>query len=384
MRPAAAAFHALLCCAALAARPAAAEDKIIRIGVSTPLSGPGAYFGAQDRQGMELALDELKHEVNGFKLDIHYEDDSCAPLPATQAAKRLLDQYHPTVVLGAECSDASLAMQPIYEQAQVPVIDAGSSTDKLTNSGYRYVFRIFPTASQQERLLATDAYDHLGARSAVILFEKTNGGIDNADDFARPFEKAGGKVLARIDFGRDVNDFTAIATRLSGMGAIDVLPTFALEGQGLKLTQALAQAGIVKGGDGHSVQLGSIWLPYGFEQKAGRAAIGYIRIVQFDPADPRPPVVAFLRVFQAKYPAVVPTHIVAHAYDQVMLVAEAVRRGAHDAQSMRDTLGGMHNLAMVTGTIDFDASGQTINPSVMHVVQTQPDLSWATPAWAKP
>src|SRR5439155_164427 len=79
--------------------------------------------------------------------------------------------------------------------------------------------------------LAKVAYDRLGARTAVILYEKTNAGNDNADGFEKPFVAMGGKVLAKIDFGRDVNDFTAIATRIASLGRVDVLPTFALEGQ---------------------------------------------------------------------------------------------------------------------------------------------------------
>jgi branched-chain amino acid transport system substrate-binding protein len=36
-----------------------AEDKIIKIGGLLPMSGPGSYFGAQDKQGIELALAEI-------------------------------------------------------------------------------------------------------------------------------------------------------------------------------------------------------------------------------------------------------------------------------------------------------------------------------------
>ncbi|MGG2324668.1 ABC transporter substrate-binding protein, partial [Salmonella enterica] len=88
--------------------------------------------------------------------------------------------------------------------------------------------------------LGTNAYAKLGARTAVLLHEKTNAGVDNADGFAKAFEAAGGKIVGRIDFGRDVNDFTPIATRIAGMGKVDVLPTFALEGQQVRLSQALA------------------------------------------------------------------------------------------------------------------------------------------------
>ena len=45
----------------------------------------------------------------------------------------------------------------------------------------------------------------------------------------------------------------------------------------------------------------------------------------------------FSTAFKAKYNAD-PTHLNAHAYDQIMLIADVVRRGATDAQSIRDGL----------------------------------------------
>ena len=66
-----------------------AADNVIKIGALLPISGPGSYFGVQDKQGVELALDQLNQSgANGYKFDVHYEDAAGSPLPATQAAKR--------------------------------------------------------------------------------------------------------------------------------------------------------------------------------------------------------------------------------------------------------------------------------------------------------
>jgi branched-chain amino acid transport system substrate-binding protein len=358
------------------ATPLLAADKEIKIGGLFPMSGPGSYFGAQDKQGVELALEQLnKTGVNGYKFEVKYEDSSCSPLPATQAAKRLLDQFKPDVVIGEECSDATLAVMPIMEQAKVPLLNAGSSAIKITDPGNPWTFRIMPNEVMQGVDIATKAYKQFNARTAVVLHENTNAGIGNAKVFADTFTKLGGKILADIGFGRDVNDFTSIATRVAGLGKIDVIPTYTLEGQGLKITQALAQAGVVKGGGGHAIQLGTIWLPFGFEQKAGKAAVGYIRIVQFDPTDKRDVVRKFIEAFKAKYNQD-PTHLNAHAYDQVMLIADVVRRGAKDAQSIRDGLAATKNFSGVTGSVEFDKTNQNIKMDTIHYMETQPDLSW--------
>jgi branched-chain amino acid transport system substrate-binding protein len=346
-----------------------------------PISGPGSYFGAQDKQGIELALDELnKAGVNGYKFDVQYEDSACAPLPATQAAKRLIGQYKPIVLIGEECSDATLAIMPIVAQAKIPLINAGSSSIKITEPGNPWTFRIMPNEVMQGVDLATNAYKPLNARIAVLLHENTNAGIGNAKVFADTFTKLGGKILADIGFGRDVNDFTAIATRIAGMGNIDVIPTYTLEGQGLKITQALMQAGVVKGGGGKAIQLGTIWLPFGFEQKAGKAAIGYIRIVQFDPTDSRPQVRDFVQAFKAKFNSD-PTHLNAHSYDQIMLIADVLRRGGTDPQSIRNTLAATKNFSGVTGSVEFDKANQNIRMDTIHYMKTEPDLSWKSLKW---
>src|SRR6476660_8496812 len=146
-----------------------AQDKTIKIGALFPMSGPGSYFGAQDKQGVELALEQLnKAGVNGYKFAVQYEDSACSPLPATQAAKRLIEQFKPDVIIGEECSDATLAVMPVVEQAKVPLINAGSSSIKVTEPGNPWTFRIMPNEVMQGINLADNAYKRMNARTAVL------------------------------------------------------------------------------------------------------------------------------------------------------------------------------------------------------------------------
>jgi branched-chain amino acid transport system substrate-binding protein len=269
---------------------------------------------------------------------------------------------------------------PLMEQAKVPLLNAGSSAIRITEPGNPWTFRIMPNEVMQGVNIATQAFKRLNARTAVLLHENTNAGIGNAKVFNDVFAKLGGKVLADIGFGRDINDFTSIATRIAGLGKIDVVPTYTLEGQGLKITQALAQAGVTKGGGGQAIQLGTIWLPFGFEQKAGKAAVGYIRIVQFDPTDQRPLVRNFIDAFKAKYNQE-PTHLHAHAYDQIALIADVVKRGAKDAESIRAGLAATKTFSGVTGSVEFDKTNQNEKMDTVHYMETLPDLSWRALDW---
>ena len=372
----------LVCVGLLVVAQGQAQDsKVIKIGALFAFTGPGSYFGVQDKQAIDLAVEQLNRTgVNGYRFQVSYEDSACAPLPATQAAKRLLEQVKPDIVLGEECSDATLAIMPLMAAAKVPLLNAGSSSIKVTEPGNPWTFRIMPNEVMQGENIAKNAYERLKARTAVLLHENTNAGIGNADIFERAFTKHGGKILLRIGFGRDLNDFTSIATRVAGAGQADVIPTYTLEGQGLKITQALAQAGVTKGGGGKATQLGTIWLPFGFDKKAGKAADGYIRIVQFDPTETRPLVQDFVKAFKAKYNED-PTHLNAHGYDQVLLVADIVRRGGKDPQSIRDLLADTRGFQGVTGSVQFDKTNQNIMTDTIHYVETQADSSWKVLDW---
>ncbi|MGD9945957.1 MAG: ABC transporter substrate-binding protein [Burkholderiaceae bacterium] len=360
-----------------------AQDKTIRIGVLVPASGPASYFGLPAKQAMEMAVEEVnKTGVNGYKLQLQVEDGACSPLQSTNVVKKLIDQFKPHVMIGEWCSDAALAVAPIQNAAKIPTINVTSATDRLTESGYRYIFRIFPHAEMQNTRLARYATERMGAKTAVILYEKTNAGLDNANSFEKHFVAGGGKVLAKIDFGKDVNDFTPIATRVASLGKVDVLPTYGLEGQVLRVTQALAQVGVTKGGGGPGSPIGTIFLPYGFDKKAGPSSVGYVRIVQFDPTEQRAVVQDFVKAFKAKFgESEVPSHIHAHSYDAIMLIADAIRRGGNSSESIRERLAQTKKLELTTGFITFDEKGQNIDPSTMHFVETNKDYSWKSLSW---
>jgi len=102
--------------------------------------------------------------------------------------------------------------------------------------------------------------------------------------------------------------------------------------------------------------------------------------VQFDPADQRDVVKNFVQTFKAKYNQD-PTHINAHAFDQILVIADAVRRGATDAQSIRDTMATTKNFSGVTGSVEFDKSNQNIKMDTIHYMETLPDLSWKALKW---
>lgn len=374
------------------ANPSGGNDAM-SIGVVVPLSGPGAYFGVAGRKGIDLAVEQANAAggINGKDVKVTYSDSTCSPLGAKQAAAKVISDGV-DVIIGDECSSATLGMMPVIEKAKIPAVTAGSSAIAITNPGNDWMFRIMPSEVMQGVDLAKKAREQLKAKTAVILHENTDAGIGNAKVFTEFFEANGGKVLDNIGFDRSVQDFTAIATRVAAAGAVDVIPTYTLEGQGVNITNALAQARVTKGGGGNAVQIASIWLPIGFDTKVAKgAATGYVRIVQFDPNDPNATAKQFLQDFKAKYNEV-PNHIAAHSYDAAKVIMQAAKLGGGTAPAdIKVGLLKIDGYAAVTGTVTFAKNDvpecscpnahQNIKMDTIHYIETQPDGSVKSLNW---
>src|SRR5882672_1061544 len=63
----------------LAAGPALAQQKSIKIGFVSTFSGPTAVIGNDMRNAFELALDHIGRKMGGLPVEVIYEDDGQKP-----------------------------------------------------------------------------------------------------------------------------------------------------------------------------------------------------------------------------------------------------------------------------------------------------------------
>jgi len=78
-----------VCPVSLAERDAQAQDKVITIGGRSRRRARVPISGFKDKQGIELAIEQLnKTVVNGYRFEVHYEDSACRSVRRRKAAKR--------------------------------------------------------------------------------------------------------------------------------------------------------------------------------------------------------------------------------------------------------------------------------------------------------
>src|ERR1700749_5192703 len=85
---------------ALAAFPAAAQEKTIKIGYVNTFSGPGALIGNDMRNSFELGLDHLGRKLGGMPVEVIYEDAAIKPEVGKQKTDKLIESDKVDFVVG--------------------------------------------------------------------------------------------------------------------------------------------------------------------------------------------------------------------------------------------------------------------------------------------
>ena len=104
-------------------------------------------------------------------------------------------------MLGEECSGATLPVMPLMEQAKVRLLNAGSSSIKVSDPGSPWMLRVMPNEVMQGVDIATNAYKRLNARSAVLLYENSPRSPPEATRCAPRQPRCAEHDAIRIDVG---------------------------------------------------------------------------------------------------------------------------------------------------------------------------------------
>jgi branched-chain amino acid transport system substrate-binding protein len=160
----------VLALAPLGALDAPARAEVL-IGVPGALTGSEAWLGEQLVEGTKLRVAEL-NEVGGVlgqRIELLLVDDYCDPDQAIGAARKLV-AARVAAVLGHICSGAAIPASKIYEEAGVLLITTATNP-KLTDQGFRTVFRILGRDTQQGTMAANYLAKRWGSQEIAIVHD---------------------------------------------------------------------------------------------------------------------------------------------------------------------------------------------------------------------
>ncbi len=330
-------------------------------GVSGPLTGPNAQYGAQWKKGFDLALADINAHggIHGRPLQYIFEDSQSDPRQSIAVAQKFVNDPRIAIELGDFSSTASMAASPIYQRAGLPQLGFTNSHPDFTKTG-NYIWSNSISQTEDAPALARYAVQGLGLKRLAVFYQNTDWGHTSDTLFEKTAKAAGAQIVASEGFLPNERDFRSTLTRArpaqpDGLILLSYYQDGAL----------LARQSRVTGFRQPIVAIGSVYSPK-FIELGGSDVNGVYTESSFFPADPRPEVQTFVKTYKAKY-GDEPDHFSTVAYDSAMLVAMLMRQYGTDRKAVEEGLGKVKDVpSIVYGPMSFDPQTRRVQ-GVRHV-----------------
>ncbi|MCZ2805447.1 ABC transporter substrate-binding protein [Modestobacter sp. VKM Ac-2983] len=325
------------------------ETGPIKIGAVLDITGAGASLGVPERQALELLAGQLEEEggIDGREVELIIEDNQSTEDGAAKAMNKLVNEDEVDIVLGASRTGPSLAMRPIAESTETPMISLAANQAIVDGSEW-----VFKTA-QNDRVVIERMIDYMAEQgwSTIGLARDASGFGEGVQEmFDEIGAEQGISVVATEKFAPDATDFTAQMVNLRDAGA-DVNVIWGIPPAAGLAQRAYDQLGIetpVMQSHGIGNQV--------FLDTAGEAAEGMVaplgRLVvaeQLPEDDPQKEIItSFIEDYTAEYGAG-PSTFSGHAYDGWQLAIDALREEGTDPQAIRDHLESITDFTGISG-----------------------------------
>lgn len=327
------------------------EQGVIKIGHIAPFTGDAAIYGEWERQGIELAVEEInaKGGIKGMQIRVLHEDDQLDPKTGVSALNKLINFDKVSAVIGAPASSVTLAIAPIAEKNKVVLVSAGSAAIKISYSG-DYIFRVFPSNAVEGKKLVELAAG-LGIREGAILYINNDFGSELYKVVNEGFATAGGIISASEGYEVGATDFRTQLTKVQAKRAKGVFILGYPKDMALLMKQAI------------EIGINATFLaPDTFNNPdivewSGNATEGVIFVFPSEGTPERWQ--AFNKKIKDRYGKDA-NIITAMAYDAMNVIAVAIEKQGISGESIKNGLYGIKDYPGVTGDITFDRNGDVV------------------------
>lgn len=191
------------------------ETGDIEIGAVLSLSGPAAPLGEPEERSLELYEEQINKDggINGRQVKFIIEDDESEPTKAATAITKLINQEGVCAVIGSSTSGATLAMSPIAEKQEVPLVCCAANTS-ITQPVKKYVFRTPPTDSMAIEKVLGYLSDTLKVTRIAILHDANAFGTGGADELTEKAPEYDIEVVISESYGSNDTNMVGQLTKI--------------------------------------------------------------------------------------------------------------------------------------------------------------------------
>lgn len=328
----------------------------VKIGAVVSSTGPASFLGEPQRQALELYVKKINEAggVNGEKIQLIIYDDASDANASRTFATRLIEEDKVDAVLGGSGTGNSLAMIPVFEDAQTPYVSFSGGVE-IIDPVRKWVFKPPHTDLMACEKIFTDMQKKKITKVALISGQ---GGF--AKSMAKQCKdiskKYGITVAADESYGPRDSD---VSPQLNRIKAIDGLQAVINPdiGQGPAIvTRNFRQLGLTV-----PLYLSHAAATSGYLQAVGPAAEGILipgpSLLVADKlpdSDKQKPIlIAFKTAFEAATNKQVDT-FAGYAHDCFLLLVDAMKRaGGKNKAKVRDALESTKGFIGTVGEINM-------------------------------
>jgi branched-chain amino acid transport system substrate-binding protein len=232
----------------LAASVAAADDKVVKIGVLTDNSGLYADLGgAGSTVAAQMAIEDSGLAAKGWKVDLVSADHQNKPDIATNIARQWIDVDKVDIFMDVLNSGVALAVNNLVKEKNSIMINTGAATSDLTNAQcspntIHWVYDTYMLAHSTGQALVKAGGDTWFFLTADYAF-----GAALERDTTAVVQAAGGKVIGGVKHPLNTADFSSFLLQAQASKA-KIIGMANAGGDTTNTIKQAAEFGIVAGG----------------------------------------------------------------------------------------------------------------------------------------
>jgi branched-chain amino acid transport system substrate-binding protein len=327
----------------------------IKLGVAGPITGPNAAFGAQLKNGVEQAVEDInaKGGVMGQKITVSVGDDVSDPKQGVSVANKFVGDGVKWVV-GHFNSGVTNPASDVYQENGIVMVTPSATNPKITEKGMWNVFRTCGRDDQQGAVAAEYIATKLKGKKIAVVHDKTTYGQGLADETKKAMNAKGVKEVLYEGVNTGEKDYSALVSKIKTSGA-DVVYWGGLHTEGGLIVRQMRDQGVkavMMSGDGITSDE--------FATIGGPGVEGTLMTFPPDPRK-RPEAKAVVAKFEAK--KFNPEAYTLYSYAAVQILAAAAEQAkSTDPKKVAEAMHSGKPFKTVIGDISFDKKGDITRP----------------------
>jgi branched-chain amino acid transport system substrate-binding protein len=358
--------------------PGVTAEKVVKVGNIIPLSGPSAAVGLQGKNAREMAVEEINaaggiKSLGGAKLVMVYADSESKPEKGVAEAERLINTEKVNVLTGCWNSAVTYPTTAVAERYGIPFIVPVSVADKITEQGYKNVFRIAAkdswwTRDQFAFLKDMEKEFNTKVKKLAFVYENGDWGTGTAAHWKVLAKQGGYQVVLDEPYPSTATDLSPVVQKIKRSNP-DVLLLVSNAADAILLTNTIAEykvklKAIIASGGGHADP--------SFLKATGKNARYIFDLVEWETDVNKPGAKETNEKFKKKYGYNLAGESV-DAYVSMYVLADALERaGSLDPAKIRKALAETNlrsgpGMIVAYDAVQFDKTGQNKNAALVMV-----------------